>query len=341
MADKFPLLGIVGHDLKFLEGLSAHFALTNEVIQHYWDGHKKHDIKESEDLLGKADIIFCEWFLGNAVWYSQYKRQGQRLIVRFHLQELETEYPKQAKMDNIDCVVFVSKHTCRDAIDKFGWESLRDRFFVIPNAIDCAYYNRQKTAHSIYNIGIVGIAPKRKRLDLALDVLEACRSRDQRFKLFIKGKSPTEYTWLRNRPAELEYFTEQLDRITSNPVLREGVVFDGWDANMGEWYRKIGFILSVSDFEGTHQSVAEGGASGALPIMRNWEGADEVYRSDWIYADTNAMATKVLEYSRNPRLWAADSAVCVHYMKSSFDVSLVARLYDQVLYGSAGVSNIR
>jgi glycosyltransferase involved in cell wall biosynthesis len=324
-------LGIVGHDLKFLESLAGRFSLSSDIVKHYWWGHRHHDVKASEELAESADTIFCEWFLGNAVWYSKHKRPDQRLIVRFHRQELETSYPSEADLEAIDQVVVVSDHTRRDAISKFGWERHENKIRVIPNAIDCSYFNRPKEKGAQYNIGIVGITPRLKRLDLALDVLEKCRAKDERFKLFIKGKKPTDYAWLRERPDELAYFSAQMERIESDHRLREGVIFDGWGANMGEWYRKIGYILSVSDLEGTHQAVAEGGASGAIPILRDWEGANQVYRADWVCKDIDDMVERVLAYSRSAtdRLVAAGDAVS--YMRGNFQIDVVARQYEEII----------
>lgn len=326
-----PLLCVAGHDLKFVEPLLRHFAAKAIVARHYWWGHCHHDVKASEDIALKADIIFCEWFLGNAVWHSHHKRPGSKLIVRFHLQELNTVYPSQADMEAIDQVVVVSEHTRRDAVKKFGWEEYAHKIRVIPNAIDWARFRREKFRDSLFQLGLVGITPKRKRLDLALDILEKCRAVDRRFTLRIKGKRPDEYLWLRDNPDELAFFTEQMRRIDTNPVLHNAVQFDGWSNNMGEWYRNIGFILSVSDFEGTHQAVAEGGASGAMPIIRNWEGADEVYRKEWVYSDTDAMAEKILEYSHDAKKLHFDAEACSAYMKSCFDTARVTQQYMEIL----------
>ena len=326
-----PLLAVAGHDLKFAEPLLRKFAATSTIVRHYWWGHSHHDVKASEDLVRKADIIFCEWFLGNAVWYSHHKRPGSKLIVRLHRQELNTVFPPQAVMEAIDHVVVVSEHTRRDVVKKFGWQQYAHKIRVIPNAIDWVRFQRQKRRDSIFQLGLVGITPMLKRLDLALDVLEKCRATDTHFTLRIKGKRPEEYLWLRDRPDELTFFTEQMRRIETSPLLRGAVYFDGWGDNMGEWYRNIGFILSVSDFEGTHQAVAEGGASGALPIMRGWEGAEEVYRKEWIYPDTDAMSQRILQYSRDAKIWQRDAKACASYMKSKFDTAQIVRQYTEIL----------
>ena len=49
---------------------------------------QRHDPIRSEALLEWADLIVCEWFGQNAVWYSRHKRPDQRLVVRLHRFEL-------------------------------------------------------------------------------------------------------------------------------------------------------------------------------------------------------------------------------------------------------------
>ena len=60
----------------------------------------------------------------------------------------------------------------------------------------------------------------RKRLDIALDVLEAIRRHDDRFILFAKTKMPWEYPWIWRRPGELEQTQAALERIQNAPLLR-------------------------------------------------------------------------------------------------------------------------
>ena len=47
--------------------------------------------------------------------------------------------------------------------------------------------------------------------------------------------------------------------------------FDPYSSNMEKWYKEIGQVLSVSDFEGSHQAIAESMATGSIPAIRNWE----------------------------------------------------------------------
>ena len=86
---------ITGHDLKFIKPLieqfssSAKFAVRTD--QH--SDHAMADKSVAKKHLLWADSIFCEWAMGNAVWFSRNKKPGQILVVRLHLQEVQAKLP--------------------------------------------------------------------------------------------------------------------------------------------------------------------------------------------------------------------------------------------------------
>ena len=80
-----------------------------------------------------------------------------------------------------------------------------------------------------------------------------------------------------NRPAEMRYYEQQYDRINSDPDLAGAVTFDPHGDDMADWYEKIGIVLSVSDFESFHLTLADGAAAGAVPVSLAWPGSDQVY----------------------------------------------------------------
>src|SRR5699024_5089410 len=111
---------IAGHDLKFIKFYIDYLKNTNnEVKIDLWDNHTAHNIKKSFDLIKWADVVFCEWGLGNSVFYSKNKKKGQKLIVRLHRQELETTYLAQAKIENIDKYITVSPYIYEEFARKF------------------------------------------------------------------------------------------------------------------------------------------------------------------------------------------------------------------------------
>lgn len=285
---------VAGHDLKFSGAiLDELHAIGCEVLIDKWEGHNKHDAAKSKELLNQADIVICEWGLGNAVWYSNNLLPRQSMVVRVHSQELFLPFLRQINKAKVGKFIFVGELIRKAAITSHGVPS--NKTVVIPNFVDYASLDRPKVKGAEKTLGIVGIVPRSKRLDRALDILEGLLEHDSEYKLRIKGKTPEDYPWMKNRPGEMEFYSEQNRRIESIDKKYPGaVVFDGFGPDMEEWYRQVGVVLSTSDFESFHLTLADGAASGALPVSLNWPGADLIYPLTWLNATTNAVVNSIL-----------------------------------------------
>jgi glycosyltransferase involved in cell wall biosynthesis len=318
-----------GHDLKFVERLMAQFANGGyTVLVDKWQGHNKHDEAKSRELLERADIIFCEWCLGNAVWYSHNKLSFQKMFIRFHRQEIETSYPAQVDYAAVDKMSFIVPHIQRKTIAQYALEQYADKFIYIPNYVDTKQLDRSKTEDARFNLGIVGIVPKMKRFDRALDILEGLRQKDSRYQLFVKGKLAKEFPWMLNRPDEMKYYKEQEKRIENSPYLRGAVHYDGFGKDMGDWFSKIGYILSTSDFEGSHLSIAEGMASGSSPVIITWDGADEIYPKKYCFDTTsNAIAYVLNETDKS----FSDNIVNTKLAVEEFDIETIVKKWKTIL----------
>lgn len=272
---------VAGHDLKFFSEIEDYLEKSGcEVRRDLWSSHANNDSTKSGELLEWADVIICEWCLGNAAWYSQYKRSAQSLIVRFHRQEMETHFPERVDPEGVDAFVFVSDAYRRMARDRYGWPEASS--VVIPNGVHPEILDRPKMPGATFNLGLLGYIPKRKRVDRALHVLERLRTLDERFSLYVKGKFPTDVKWLWEREAERKFFEEQFERVSKSPLLREAVTFESFSANVAAWYQKVGFVLSTSDSESFHVALANGMSSRAVPVVFPWEGAAELYGTEWV-----------------------------------------------------------
>src|SRR5699024_2411548 len=127
----------------------------------HWRDHNHHDELQSKALLEQADIVFCEWGLGNAVWYSKRLSPNQRLIVRVHSQELRRDYLSRIAHDNVDQYIFVGELVRQAAIESHGIPE--EKTTVVPNAVDIERLSLPKTEDAKFNIGLVGIVPRTKR----------------------------------------------------------------------------------------------------------------------------------------------------------------------------------
>jgi glycosyltransferase involved in cell wall biosynthesis len=286
---------IAGHDLKFATRLIEHVASLPDVElrQDKWRNiHESADPEATERLTEWADVILAEWCMGNAKWFSERVRPGQRLAVRFHLVERTTEFPDTLNFDNVHHVAFVGPHIMREMAPRMV--PMTDRLSVVPNVVPDAHLRRPKLPGSRYTLGLVGASPWRKRLDWAVEIVRLLRLRDDRFSLSVKGHLPTDYAWVWRRAEERARYLGLAHRIANDPVLSDAVTFDGFDNDVPEWYRKIGFILSVSDFESYHLGCAEGIGAGCVPVIRDWEGAAELYPDEELISSPEEAAAFVL-----------------------------------------------
>ncbi|RKS05466.1 glycosyltransferase involved in cell wall biosynthesis [Nocardiopsis sp. Huas11] len=284
---------VAGHDLKFFTRLAEYLdALPGlDVRIDQWEGLNAHDQYRSRELAGWADVVICEWCGPNALFYAKWKRPDQRLIVRLHRFELYAEWPRKLDIGKVDAVVCVSPHYADLTRDITGWPS--DKVVVVPNWVDDVQLARPKLAGAEYSLGMIGIAPSRKRLDRGLDVISELRRMDPRYTLSVKTKQPWEYWWIWNRPEERSYFERVYRRIQRDERLASGVVFDPFGPDVATWLRRVGFMLSTSDDESFHLAPAECAASGGVPALLPWPGADTIYDPHWIHDDAVAIAEAV------------------------------------------------
>ncbi len=270
-------VAVIGHDLKFWHAIQVQLEQTGhyEFREDEWENHDVHDRERTLSVMAWADVVVAEWALGNAVFCSRNKLPHQKLVIRLHLQERGTAYPAQIDWANVEQVVFVGPHILRECVEKFAIPP--DICCVLGNFVDCERYALGKLDSAEFTMGMIGTAPSRKRLDRALDVLEVLAGRDDRYTLRVKGENPAAYEWLWERPDERAYYEALYRRINGNQNLRHRVIFDPPANDVQHWLRLVGSIMSPSDFESFHMAVAEGAASGALPVVWRWEGAEEIY----------------------------------------------------------------
>jgi glycosyltransferase involved in cell wall biosynthesis len=253
----------------------------------------------SRELIDWAEVVVCEWCLGNAVWYTANKRAHQRLLVRFHRFEFETDYPAAIDAGAVDVWTFAGPHFLEMASDRFGWPAERCAF--LPNGVDVGRYDRPKRDGARFTLGILGYHRRLKRLDLALDLLERLREHDPRFRLSAKGQDPREVNWVWEDDEERRYFEELFARLEDADALRDAVESEPYDDTVPEWFTRVGFVLSPSDVESFHLAAAEGMASGAVPLVRRREGVVDLFPERWIFDDMDEMLTMASAVRRGLR----------------------------------------
>lgn len=323
-------VGVAGHDLKFFSRLLDYLRSRPdmEIRVDHWAALKAHDEKRSRALADWADVVVCEWCGPNALWYARHKRPGQRLLVRLHRFELYAGWPRQLKIDAVDRVICVSPHYNALTRETTGWPA--EKVVTVPNWVDDAQFDRDKLTGAEHHLGMIGIAPSRKRLDLALDVLEELRRDDPRFTLFVKSKLPWEYWWIWQKDEERAHYENVFRRVRRSRLLSGGVVFDTYGRDVASWLRRVGFVLSTSDDESFHLAPAEGMASGAVPALLPWPGAETIYDTRWIHETPSAMAASIAATVAEGR-WEADRALARSQVRAAYGLDEVCRQWTELL----------
>ena len=321
---------VAGHDLKFFTPLLDYLRLQPdlEVRLDQWAALGKHDPAYSRELAAWADVVVCEWCGPNAIWYSRHKRRGSRLLVRLHRFELQSPYPAQVKIGAVNQVICVSKHYARLCRERTGWPEAK--VATISNALDVSQLDRPKLDGARFHLGLVGMVPSRKRLDLALDVLAEVRREDDRYLLFIKSGMPWEHWWVWQNPAERQHYADALRRVQRSPLLRGAVVFDDAGPDVAAWLRRVGFVLSTSDDESFHVAPAEGMASRAVPVLRHWPGAETIYEMRWIHRGPAQMAAAILALA-DEAAWRAAGDQAHAQAAAAFGLNRVCEIWHGLL----------
>ncbi|MBR7156605.1 MAG: hypothetical protein IKD22_07195, partial [Lentisphaeria bacterium] len=332
-----------GHDMKFLTPVMDFIANRSDIecrtLLH--KGHVMNDLAAAAEANEWADIVFCEWGLGNLVYFSQNKRPGQKLFVRIHAREFRADIPflKDTVWENVDAAIVI----CQEGEDymhqTFG-SRVAGKVHLVYNPLDiAANLSCRRLPFAEFNLGFLGLVPWCKRPDLALELFTQCQKDDRRYQLRLKGKQPHEYPWLLNRKDEMVKYSKLNEDIEAN-TCRDAIHFDGFDSQIGRWYASCGFILSTSDFEGSHQAVAEGMAQGAIPVIRNWYSAAKLYPAEFVYENSEQALEIIRKYRRDPWEYWKCVEKCREYAVENFDRGGILLKYDEIFCQHPGYRSI-
>ncbi|GAB3407040.1 hypothetical protein [Flindersiella endophytica] len=323
---------VFGFDMRFMNDLAG--LLDDQpdldVMIDEWRSAGARNDGITENLARSAQVLVADWVRPNAIWLSETKRPDQRLIIRLHRFEIDTDYPRRVQLDAVDAVVYIAPHMGLRIQNELGWPA--SKLIYIPNYVAAQRLDRPKHAGARFTLGMVGIIPGLKRFDLALDLLAAVRKEDPRFSLLIRSQMGWAHKPSWEKPEERHELQRAMERIEKDPLLRGAVIFDGFSRDMGAWYRKAGHILSLSDVEGSHTSVSEGMLSGAVPVVRGWEGAAEAYGRQRL-CDSLDDAVKLVLQDADADTWQRRSAEAKQDAYARFDPDGVVSAWSDLLHG--------
>lgn len=294
--DGKPNLLIAGTDLKFIKQSVPYLKEYYEIKVDDFTGRLNENPirEESQDLLKWADIVFCEWLETYAVWYSNNVGENQKLFIRAHKYEIAKLHGYNVNFDNVDGVITINYFLLELFSNMFSIP--REKMFYLNNLIETSIYSSDKQGDYLHNIALVGSVPRLKGFLRALKLLKKLKESDDKFQLQIFGKTKKDLKWM-NTPVENEYFDE-CDRFIEENDLEDSIIYNGW-VERSEMFNNIGFVLSLSDLEGSHLSPTEAFQASTLSVLRKWPGINYIYPQNIVFDDIEGMADFILDIYKN------------------------------------------
>ncbi|GAB3993002.1 hypothetical protein GCM10029992_03520 [Glycomyces albus] len=334
-----------GVELRYLD-MAAHRALRQissapqQVIQERLGGGGEYTEKVERLIrpyLDWADTVFLDWCVAPAGMLTTIDPGDTRIIIRLHSYEAFTLWPHLADFSRVDDLVFVADHV-RD-LSRTLLPQLRGsqppRTHLLHNAMRLSDFTLEKAPDARFNLGLVGIGQVAKDPLWAVDVLRLLREKDERYRLLLVGDDVARKNSRasRNYRSRMEKELEPL--VEAGAVLRLGPTDD-----VPGKLTDVGFILSTSVREGSHNALMEGAASGAVPVVRDWpyyagglNSARTLYPDGWVVDTPEAAAQRVLQVNATKESWRDNSKLASKHALSTWDWSVVSADFDELFLG--------
>ncbi|MBD3257172.1 glycosyltransferase [candidate division GN15 bacterium] len=224
-------------------------------------------IDEMRELMAWADLAWFEW-CDNFIIEATKLPKTCHIVCRLHSYEAFTDMPSKVNWDRVDHLIFVNQ----SVQDIFRQQITNDiSTSIVHNGVNLQRFTIPTNKSHTKRIASVGYINYKKNPALLLYCFKKIYEYDPEYSLHIAGSHQDVRIQL--------YFQHFLNR---NPL---PVYFDGWVDDIPSWFEDKGYVISTSLFESFHYSIAEGMASGVLPLIHDWFGADKLYPKDYLFGD--------------------------------------------------------
>jgi glycosyltransferase involved in cell wall biosynthesis len=279
------------------------------------EGHEVKDCTKSspsalvlQDYLDWADVAWFEW-CDKLVARATKLNKACKIICRLHSYEVFTDLPRQVAWSNVDLLIFVS----RKVKDIFASKMPHNvQMKVIPNGVDLTKFFIPEDKVYGKKVASVGYINYKKNPSLLLYCYKKLRKWDPEISLHIAGQHQD--------PRIAMYMT---DYMAKNKL---PIAFDNWVDDVAEWLKDKDFVISTSLFESFQYSVAEGMASGLVPLIHCWPGSEATYPGEYIFTDPDdclEMAQRHLAMKGPER--EVEGVKCRRFIEKVYDAEVTMR----------------
>jgi tetratricopeptide (TPR) repeat protein len=224
-------------------------------------------VDEMMALMRGADVAWFEWCDNYLIEATRLPKMCP-IVCRLHSYEAFTDMPLKVDWSKVDHLVFVNESV--QTLFK-AQVSEAPPMSVISNGVDLARFRIPKGKRYGKKIASIGYINYKKNPALLLYCFKKIHEYDSEYTLHIAGK---------HQDARIALYFEHFLRRNPLPV-----EFEGWVQDIPSWLADKSYVISTSLFESFHYSIAEGMASGVMPLIHNWYGADGLYPNEYLFED--------------------------------------------------------
>ena len=238
-----------------------------------------------QKFLQAHDVVFFEWASRYLVDATQFPKTCG-LVTRLHRFEMY-EWAERVNWDVVDKIILVSHAKQRDFNRRFpGYEA---KTMVIPEGTSLARFQVQSRPFN-GDIGtLCHLRPRKRVYELILAFAELAKVRDDVHLHIAGGEAPL-----------LGDYFEAMQVAVQKLKLQDRVTFYGRTSDPENWYRNIDIFVSNSYSEGLQLAPMEAVASGCYALVHDWDGADELLPSEYLYLTDNELIARINDFCNLP-----------------------------------------
>jgi len=248
----------LGH---FVGPIASYFSSENDV--------RLFELKQEKDLeavLSWADLSWFDFCTMGTIFASRQPRDS-KIVCRLHSFETFMPFPQQVDWDNVNALVFVADHIRSRVMPGLSTNGCKIR--VIENGVDPSIFEFS-VRKKLNTVGFVGPINGRKNLPMAMAIVGEINKRKQGdVDLIICGDVQDVF---------LPQYIERAKSVYGIKVTSLGHLH-----SMKSFYGSVDCILSTSLWESFQYALAEGMASGCVPLVHNWEGAESIWPKEYLF----------------------------------------------------------
>ncbi|HLS02703.1 MAG TPA: glycosyltransferase [Beutenbergiaceae bacterium] len=284
--------------------------------------------RELQADLDWADVVFVEWGHRVLAWASLLDTRVP-IVGRVRKYEAMTPMPMLTAWEEVGRTIFVAD-TIRQVVEATAPAVRTTQSVIIPERVDLPELRRDKRPEAARTLALIGWNKVSKDPQWAFDVVERLREKDPTWRLLLIGETEPA-----DRGAD-GYYEDLTRRILK---FKDAVEVTGFTEDLSHTLTRVGVIFSSSRLEGQHDSLVQGVASGALPVVRDWPdlvrwgGAGSVYPKDWVVGSVEEAAKRILEALPTPSASSA-ARTARNWVARNYNPDRLQNTFDAVVFGS-------